>query len=333
MFIYTVQKMKDRQELIPQPLVSVIMPAYNAEPYIAEAIVSILHQTYAHFELLIADDASTDQTLSVIRSYQDPRIRVLQHTQNLGYVGNMNTLFRAAKGDFIMIQDADDYCEPNRLSCLYEFFQENSHVDLVGSSYYKVESNGQQELVVMPTDIALIKAQFDQMHYPLPIVNGCCMLRRKIIEQGFSFRNLKYVSRGQDDDWLFRLSEHVVMANVPEALYYYRTNQASMTLNPSHTVDHNVWAADFVKLLKQYRMTKNVDLLSHDRAPEIDAFFNAKREEVLRDMPAFFELYHAEKYLGVNDRKNALIWYAKALRKDVTNAYIWKKMVWVLCRK
>jgi glycosyltransferase involved in cell wall biosynthesis len=325
--------MKNEQDSIAIPLVSVIMPAYNAAGYIAEAIASVLNQTCTNFELIIADDASTDGTFSVIHNFDDPRIRIMQHAQNLGYVGNMNFLFQEAKGELIMIQDADDYCDPMRIFLLSDFLQKHAQVDLVGSSYYKLAQDGQQELVRMPTDFRFIQQCFDQMRYPLPIVNGCCMLRKKIIEQGFFFRDLKYVSRGQDDDWLFRLSEHFVMSNVPDVLYYYRSNQASMTLNPSHTLNTNLWAADFVMLLKQYRMEKGIDLLEQNSVQEIDAFFKVKQEEVLINTPAFFELYHAEKYLGAKDRKNALKWYFRALRKDGMNAYIWKKMVWVLLRR
>ncbi len=315
---------------IAKPLVSVIMPAYNVEPYIAEAIDSVLKQTFVEFELIIADDASADGTLSIIRSYNDPRIRVVQHLENLGYVGNMNFLFQEAKGDFILIQDADDYCDPNRISYLSNFLKANPKVGLVGSSYFKVDSLGMKELVSLPTDIELIKQSFDQMKYPLPVVNGCSMLRKEIIEQGFLFRNLNYVNRAQDDDWLFRLSENFVMANVSEPLYYYRSNQASMTLNPAHVNPNNLWAADFVQFLKKYRVEKGIDLLTQDYSSKIDSFFGERRHEVLDGNPGFFELYNASKYLGVHDRKNAVKWYVAALLKDPFNAYIWKKIVWVL---
>jgi len=318
---------------ITKPLVSVIMPAYNVEPYIAEAIDSILKQTFVEFELIIADDASTDRTLSVIRSYNDPRIRVVQHLKNLGYVGNMNALFHEAKGDVIVIQDADDYCDPNRLSYLYDFMITNPKVSLVGSSYFKVDSIGVKELVSLPTDIKLIKQSFDQMKYPLPVVNGCSMLRKEIIEQGFLFRNLNYVNRAQDDDWLFRLSENFVMANVSEPLYYYRSNQASMTLNPANINSNNLWAADFVQFLKKYRVERRIDLLAQDLSHEIDSFFEQKKQEVLKGNPSFFELYNAGKYLGVHDRKSAIKWYFRALLKDPFNAYIWKKIVWVLLHR
>ena len=98
-------------------MVSILMPAYNTAPFIAEAIESILTQTFTDFELLIADDASTDNTFEIARVFleKDRRIKVFKHPENLGFVGNKNFLLKQASGDYIAWQDSDDISYPERI--------------------------------------------------------------------------------------------------------------------------------------------------------------------------------------------------------------------------
>ena len=88
------------------PRVSVIMPSYNKEKYIAKSIKSILNQTYRDFELLIIDDVSTDSSVEIIRSFDDPRIRFYQNEQNVGMAANRNIGIEKAGGEFIALLDA-----------------------------------------------------------------------------------------------------------------------------------------------------------------------------------------------------------------------------------
>src|SRR5690606_26868335 len=96
-------------------LVSVLMPAYNVATFIDQAIKSILDQTYQNFELLICDDASTDNTWDIITSYKDSRIRSFRHESNKGYLQTYNFLISQAKGNYLTFQDADDWSEKTRL--------------------------------------------------------------------------------------------------------------------------------------------------------------------------------------------------------------------------
>src|SRR5262249_32870532 len=95
------------------PLVSILMTSFNAEAYIAEAIGSILRQTYSNWELLLADDCSTDQTRTVIAGFTDPRIRVYHNDHNMHYLRTRNKLIPLVRGEFIALLDADDRWEPN----------------------------------------------------------------------------------------------------------------------------------------------------------------------------------------------------------------------------
>lgn len=107
-----------------QPLVSICMPVYNAEPYIAWAIEGLLAQSYGHFELIICDNCSTDGSLAVAHSYRekDKRIRVVENRRNLGFGGNLHKVTSLARGDFMMVHCADDLSAPDALMKLSQLF-------------------------------------------------------------------------------------------------------------------------------------------------------------------------------------------------------------------
>jgi glycosyltransferase involved in cell wall biosynthesis len=316
-----------------RPLVSVLMPAYNAEAYIRVAIQSVLNQTYTDFELIIADDGSSDATAHVVSSFSDIRIVRISHARNIGYAENMNSLFRAARGQYLVIQDADDYCTANRLDVLVSFLDTHTEVDMVGSSYIKVNEFNQEEEVVMPSGSKLIHKQLESLVDPLPILNGTVMFRRKVIDQGVFFRKLRHIDRGQDDDWLFRVSERFTLDNIAQCLYYYRFNSLSMTQDPSKVNYYSLSAAAYVRYLKEYRRIHGVDLQEQNNENEIDLFFLKKKQEITATEPAYLELYIAHKYLSIGKRVLALRWLFKALMKDSTNSFIWKKMMYVLLNK
>lgn len=97
------------------PKVTVLMSVYNGEKYLREAIDSILNQTFKDFEFLIIDDGSTDSSPEIIRSYTDPRIRLIQNKKNIGLTRSLNKGLKLAKGEYIARQDADDISLPERL--------------------------------------------------------------------------------------------------------------------------------------------------------------------------------------------------------------------------
>jgi len=101
-----------------RPLVSIVMPAYNAGKYIGRAIESVLAQTYDNWELIIVDDGSTDNTYEVASRYKDPRIRILRHDKNMGTGPSRNDALSASRGQWIAVLDADDEWLPRRLERL-----------------------------------------------------------------------------------------------------------------------------------------------------------------------------------------------------------------------
>lgn len=116
------------------PKISVIMPAYNAEKYIREAIDSILGQTFTDFEFIIIDDASSDSTVSIIESYDDERIRFFKNDENMGVARTLNRGLEMAKGEYIARMDSDDISLPKRFEKQVKFLDDNKNVAVCGSA-------------------------------------------------------------------------------------------------------------------------------------------------------------------------------------------------------
>ncbi len=110
-----------------EPLISVCIPAYNNEAFIAATLESVLGQTHRHFEIIVIDDRSTDGTVSAIKRFSDPRIRLVQNEANLGMGGNWNKAVSCATGAYIKLLCADDLVYPNCLRRQVEVLEDPSH--------------------------------------------------------------------------------------------------------------------------------------------------------------------------------------------------------------
>src|SRR5436305_739298 len=124
------------------PKVTVCMPAYNAGPYIGRAIESVLCQRFDDFELVVCDDASSDETLEVCRQYDDARLRVERSEHRLGQSGNWNRCLELARGDYVILLHADDELRPAFLEQAVRALDENEDVGLVHCTVQHVDETG-----------------------------------------------------------------------------------------------------------------------------------------------------------------------------------------------
>ena len=113
------------------PKITVLMPVYNGEKYLREAIGSILNQTFNDFEFLIINDSSTDSTREIILSYDDTRIRLEDNEKNIGLTHSLNKGLRLAKGKYVARMDADDISLPDRLEKQLAVIENNTDVSIV----------------------------------------------------------------------------------------------------------------------------------------------------------------------------------------------------------
>lgn len=198
--------------------VSVVMPAFNAEEFIEEAIDSVLNQTFKDFEFIIIDDSSTDSTSAIIKKYQakDGRIIYVTNKHAKGVTGALNTGLEIAKGEYIVRMDTDDISLPERLKTQVQFMDEHKEIGLAGSWYELMGSKtGIKEL---PTDNKLIKCTM-LLHGAL--AHPTVIFRRKLFEDYNLNYNPKYVY-GQDLDLWIRASKITEITNIPEVLIKYR---------------------------------------------------------------------------------------------------------------
>ncbi|MCE9686733.1 glycosyltransferase family 2 protein [Shewanella sp. AS16] len=136
-----------------KPLVSVIIPAFNVEKYVYEAISSILQQTYENLEIIVVDDGSTDNTVSVCKNIVsiDNRVKLYQNETNLGIAETLNYAISISAGTYIVRMDADDVSFPNRIDEMYDFLN-NSDVDIVGTGTITINEAGDEVGRYMPIE-------------------------------------------------------------------------------------------------------------------------------------------------------------------------------------
>jgi glycosyltransferase involved in cell wall biosynthesis len=202
-----------------QPLVSVIIPAYNNAEYLGDAIKSVLRQTYGSFELIIVNDASPDNTDNVIKSFTDPRIRYFQHEINKGLSAARNTGIRESQGDFVALLDGDDYFHVDKLYAHVNFLVRHPDIDVTYNARFELNhsSTTVRELWRPPKEVGLADFILGYPFSPSDMV-----LRRNCLFQ-VSLFDESYTYYGEDMDINCKLAlAGYKFASVDKALNYRR---------------------------------------------------------------------------------------------------------------
>lgn len=207
------------------PKTSVIMPAYNAEKYIGEAIESILNQTYKDFEFIIINDGSTDKTKDIILSYSDDRIVYFENKKNSGIVFSLNKGLEKSTGEYIVRMDADDISVPTRIKKQVEYMDANKDVGVLGTGICIFGENIKSHNRVFTTNSDQLKAEL--------IFNSCIahptvMIRSEVLKRN----NLKYDARfaGAEDYCLWwEIAKLSKIATMPDILVKYRIHFSQIT--------------------------------------------------------------------------------------------------------
>ncbi|MFT6069520.1 MAG: glycosyltransferase involved in cell wall biosynthesis [Bacteriovoracaceae bacterium] len=212
-----------------EPLVSVVMPVYNAEKYLGSAIESILNQSYKNLEIIIVDDASTDNSLSIIESFKDPRIKIFKNKSNLKIVKSLNLGISKASGKFVARMDADDISHEDRVKKQVRFLQDNEEIDILGTNIWIIDENSQSQgkLLEYPTSPEvnkLLLAKYCVLAHPT------VMFRKKIIEENAELYSADFPCAEDYELWL-RLSKKYKISNLKEFLLWYRVHPFSLTQN------------------------------------------------------------------------------------------------------
>lgn len=206
------------------PKISIIMPVYNEEKFIKPCMESILNQTFSDFECIIIDDGSTDNTLSILQSYKDKRLKIISR-ENKGLIASLNEGVGLAKGDYIARMDGDDIMMLDRLEKQIKFLESNPNIVGVGGGLEEMRVDGTHiRTAIYDHNANPILDVFWKEHSNMP---GSTLLGKTDLIKKILYN--PYYKHAEDRDLLLRLSEHGDLRNLQEPLIKYRRHAGSVT--------------------------------------------------------------------------------------------------------
>jgi glycosyltransferase involved in cell wall biosynthesis len=215
-----------------EPLISIIIPCYNIASFVCQAIQSVIDQTYKNLEIWIIDDASSDDTLQKINTIKDPRIQLIEFKNNTQKVGAVNEVLQKVNGDYIVMQDADDWSEPNRIKMQLQQFINDPELGICFTGYRYIGNK-----VSLPTKISLtnneLRSEFLGF-YKNDIkrnstVCGTMMISRKVLEKTKGYSSYFSGRVAEDIQWIYRILKDFKGITIDQPLYNYRLREGSFT--------------------------------------------------------------------------------------------------------
>lgn len=299
------------------PRVSVLVPVYNAQAYLVEALDCILAQTFTDWEMICVNDGSTDSSLTILNDYanQHARIRVIDRP-NTGIVGALNDALKAAKGEYIARMDADDWCAAVRFQRQVDYLDQHKDCIAVGSYVQRTDPYGSPAGDQRPPldhesiDAALLKGDGGAL------IHATLMMRREaLVSIGGWDSRYDWV---EDLDLFLRLTEHGRVANLPEHLYTYRRHVESVC-----ATKNDIMYPRLIEVLRDAYARRGID-----REPDL----KRDRPELNGPRPSVAQMYrdwachaiHAGNALIA--RKHAL----SALARAPLSPRSWRVLYWSL---
>lgn len=206
------------------PKVSVLLPVYQGERYLREAIDSILNQTFTDFEFIIIDDASTDRSAEVIGSYRDSRIRFIRNDTNLGLTTTLNKGLELACGEYVARMDQDDVSLHERLAKQVAFMDSRPELAACGTWAKEIDEEGR---IIGYRRITIGEQMVYGFWWPCPIIHPSAVIRKSLLG------DLRYnpeVGHAADYDLWLSLRKKYALDNLPEYLILYRVHYESTSI-------------------------------------------------------------------------------------------------------
>lgn len=261
------------------PKVSVVLPVYNSEKYLKKSIKSILDQSFSDFEIIAINDGSIDNSLSILDSFHDKRIKIFHNIKNIGISASLNFGIQNSSGEYIARMDADDICLSNRLKNQTYFLDQNLNVDIVGS-YFKTFGYTIPRKICPPLQDNQIKAG---LLFNAVLGHPVVMMRK----ESFLSNKLKYDSNydgAEDYELWVRSSSKLCFANIPQVLLLYRIHPKQIS-SGNRLKQINI--ADSIRL--KYLSDLNISLTDREKEihlgicrDNISYLKNFENEEILR---------------------------------------------------
>ncbi|MBS1942218.1 MAG: glycosyltransferase [Bacteroidetes bacterium] len=219
------------------PKITVLLPVYNSAPYLHQAVDSILGQSRTDFELLAIDDGSTDGSLGILRSYMDPRMRILAHPRNQGLITTLNEGIGLARGEYIARMDADDVMLPERLAEQASFLDSDPSIAVVAGFVDFINAEGS-----ITGTWGSDRATPDEASVAAMLPRTNCIAHPSVMIRRSALARLRYDPRqtGTEDWdlWLRMRSRGWRIAKLPKVLLHYRIHAASAMAGEKRTIPY-----------------------------------------------------------------------------------------------
>lgn len=267
--------------------ISVIMPVYNGEKYLAESIQSIVNQTFTDWELIIVNDCSTDSGFEIMKKYAhtDSRIKIINNKINMKLPASLNIGFENAKGEYLTWTSDDNLYKPNAFEEMYLFLEKNSECDMVAADYEIIDADGN-----FLKNVTVLKP--DLKYYS--VLGACFMYRKKVKDNIGRYDESMFLV--EDYDYWIRIHKNYIIKRLDMCLYKYRNHSDS--LSQTRYVDVKKC---FFELRKKYK-----DFIFRDINKSIleeiffDTYFYVDDKQECID---FFRKYEIEeKYIEIVKR-------------------------------
>jgi len=266
---------------MPQPpTISVIMTTFQSERHLAQSIESILTQTFSDFELIVVDDKSTDNSINILRTYQDTRIRIIENITSIGVAGSLNIALGQSQGQFIAFQDDDGISHSERLQNEFDYLLQEPSCACVGS-FVSIIDNQNKTLSVIerdysPKELKQFQRGGDSMAQGSLLIRKSIFEESGIIDDAFIF--------AQDYDLVLRISEKADLGIIQKHLYSQRTSDKNDAQASSLELQH------YIKLAQKKAKTRYVP---YPHAEAIHQKSNTKP-----DFSVIMANYNNAEYIG-----------------------------------
>ena len=278
--------------------ISVLLPAYNAERFVGDTVRSVLAQTCTDFELIAIDDGSVDGTLNILKSFNDPRLRVF-HQQNAGLASALNAAFRQASGDFLARIDADDICMPDRFSQQIHYLHAKPVIAVVGSAVEYIDGDGRYiSRSFPPINIRFLNKQLAK--------GRCCVAHPTVMMRTEAFRSAggynEIIGCGIEDAvlWAKMISKGYLVGNIPTPLVQYRITKHAIS-----NIGFDNYQEEIMK-----EIFANIDFLSNELAESFKCNFKKlqniptdRTEQRFMNVTSnlFYRLFCFLKYIRISE--------------------------------
>ena len=306
------------------PLLSVILPAYNVEKYIGQCIDSILVQTFVDFELIIADDGSSDDTRKIIDTYKDPRIIISHNLENLGKTQTVNRLYLLTKGKYITVHDSDDWSDLKRFEKQIDWLEENENHIMCGTGFRSYDTNLNVIEVFKALmdygDLATAIKKRGQFHGPTMV------FRKEYLDGNIIYREY-FKDNYEDTDLAYRLFQKGICTNINESLYFYRILSTSLCRKEFTVKNSHLY--EVVVHLAEQREKYGIDDLTKGDIQAVEKYFEHITDHYGEDKGLIFR-EGAAYYMYWKYYKKAIDYSIKSIKSDPLNQRNWRTLFYCL---